>query len=654
MAQVITFDGRNIIEPGAYSRIVGGETNPPDSASFGNVLIIDTGRMAGWGWGSGISGENASGANSIFRFNTIEDFRAAVGGGDIWDASKWLFKPSKDLAFKGVNAIYLVHARTTKRGVRYYKFNGVGVAATGTVTYTVNLLNNDTITLNGVVYTFKSSPTASTDVKIATTLSGTLQNLVEKVAQSSNGSVTLATYSHNGTVFTITYNESGTVGNAYTLAASVGTVSGATLSGGSGAAGTNGGTITVYTKAEGIRANGVINLTSTEIERGFAMNVVAGTANTSALVFEFYRGTFTGNDIFGVPFNNVNAEDAEMELIAKSPEFTNLQDFINWANQDINFRAWFVLDSSSAIAGTGALVAADITAQTGLRIFQSGSEVYNAGDLNTVFQHIKELDYSFVLADKDEFNAESSENLQILAHIQNESEFGRIMVIGGGPDLIDDSITAAETFDHKFVHVVHSRTYKAITTGSGLREYPTIYHAAAVLGRMAGQEPQVPVTFKELDFDGVKNELTQTERENAIQHGVMHQRFVQGLGWVINQDINTKQENTLDVYEDGSSPHGSIMRIALLLNKELTIDLRTKFTGLNANLASPADIKAAVEGRLNFRVASKTDDDLILSYRNVRVTLNGADYKVEYGFVPNGPVNRLFITGFMFNVNLTA
>lgn len=119
-------------------------------------------------------------------------------------------------------------------------FNGAGFA-TGAIVFAANPTNGDTITLNSVVWTFVTTITAINQTKITGALSDTLSSLVTDVSASSNALLTVASYATDdaGTDFIITYNTAGTGGNAYTLAASAATPSGATLTGGGGFAGTN-------------------------------------------------------------------------------------------------------------------------------------------------------------------------------------------------------------------------------------------------------------------------------------------------------------------------------------------------------------------------------------------------------------------------------
>lgn len=108
--------------------------------------------------------------------------------------------------------------------------------ASGSVTYASNPAAATTVTIGGTVVTFVSALTTGNQVLIGANLAATLANAVTFLNQSSDVNLSKATYSVNqaGTALQIVYKTSGMTGNAFTLAASVGTASGATLAGGSG------------------------------------------------------------------------------------------------------------------------------------------------------------------------------------------------------------------------------------------------------------------------------------------------------------------------------------------------------------------------------------------------------------------------------------
>jgi phage tail sheath gpL-like len=107
-----------------------------------------------------------------------------------------------------------------------------GVAASGTITF-ASFANNDTITVNGVTLTGKTTPTLATEFAVGASNAACAINAAACInAQSANlAKQVIATAS--GAVVTVTANVPGTWGNYGTLAISAhGSVSGANLSGG--------------------------------------------------------------------------------------------------------------------------------------------------------------------------------------------------------------------------------------------------------------------------------------------------------------------------------------------------------------------------------------------------------------------------------------
>lgn len=119
-------------------------------------------------------------------------------------------------------------------------FNGAGFASGAIAFGTTNPAPGDTITLNGVVWTFVAAITGSDQTLVQGALSATLTQLVTDLSASGNPALTVANYSvdNSNSDLLINYKTAGVGGNAYTLAASVATPSGATLTGGGGTGGT--------------------------------------------------------------------------------------------------------------------------------------------------------------------------------------------------------------------------------------------------------------------------------------------------------------------------------------------------------------------------------------------------------------------------------
>ncbi len=101
--------------------------------------------------------------------------------------------------------------------------------ATGTILFGGNPANNDTITLNSVVYTFKTVPVAPTDVLIGGSLAITLATLRVQLNSATDPLVSIGYYNTVTDTLYITTSIPGALGTAYTLAASAATPSGTHL-----------------------------------------------------------------------------------------------------------------------------------------------------------------------------------------------------------------------------------------------------------------------------------------------------------------------------------------------------------------------------------------------------------------------------------------
>jgi len=107
-------------------------------------------------------------------------------------------------------------------------------AAEGYIDFAVNPTEGDTVTINGVDFTFVDDMPSAGEVEIQATLLLTLDALVTALNGSSDDDVNDATYSHPGTTqrLKIVHDVTGATGNSFTLTASAATISGKTLTGG--------------------------------------------------------------------------------------------------------------------------------------------------------------------------------------------------------------------------------------------------------------------------------------------------------------------------------------------------------------------------------------------------------------------------------------
>lgn len=107
--------------------------------------------------------------------------------------------------------------------------------AIGTILFSVNPSNGDTITLGGVVWTFVSGAASGNQTHIGGTTAFTIATLINDLNASGNATILLCAYGESGgptvVTLTLTYKAAGSAGTSFTIAASAATPSGATLTG---------------------------------------------------------------------------------------------------------------------------------------------------------------------------------------------------------------------------------------------------------------------------------------------------------------------------------------------------------------------------------------------------------------------------------------
>jgi hypothetical protein len=653
MSTQFIFGNKVVKIPGAYSQIESGIKNPTLDLAFGNALIIDTGSGANWGGGSGINGTLESGKNSLYTFDNVRDFQQFVGGGLHWYLGGPMFFPGGN-ATGGISSLTLARAATTVPAEIDYTFVGGG-ANGGTVEIQVKaegivgngILGDETSAQSVVTVTNAGADTDSIEILYSgTRVAYYVNNGGETIAQMVAGLVASAksinlvqVVASNATSLTITaLVGQGSAANSITPTVTV--------------TGTAAGNATQY-------SGGV---DGTKVTRGYSAIMKAGIIDTAKFIIDFYRGTFRGTDeAVNLGINDVYESlpeaDTTPQLLVSSIEFDNVAELVTWMTDDATFNTYFFMKTGLP-AGTGVVDAADLATYSGNNLAAGGTETYSSTDIDDVLAAISDLFYDFILLDNWGDNGQSANNTKIQGWVATTAKVKPDLYVGGGADAnkwsqASGSILTAEFYNSENVTVVHGGVkIPDNTKATGYRSYDSIVTAAYVLGREAGIEPQVPLAFKSIGIGGVLHNLVDTEIGQGLDAGVLMIRR-SGTTFDIVKGINSLQLNNFLVNPDGSTSSKQIRRIARQLNKELVTNATTQLLknpdGTNRNTLSIEDIESWLQGYLKNKVATDTDDDLILSFGNITVNVVNDAYEVTYEIVPNFEVNFVFFTGFLLD-----
>lgn len=415
----------------------------------------------------------------------------------------------------------------------------------------------------------------------------------------------------------------------------------------------SGNSLILKCKNEGEVGNGVIN--GGVLKVGYAARVITGSDDSSKFKCQVYRGSFMGVDKDGEPYGSASLSKATGNLLTESEEFETLEELYNWARSDKYILANFVVSMTGV--KTSNLSAVTLTAATGGK-----TEWLKDSEYADVLEAISELDVTFFLATNTSVGdgISSATTGRLFTFLKNDAKFTEFLVIPGGSsdsDLFgesDSSQAIAKYYDSEQVVVVHGAPIVNRKDGNGTKELPSIYLAAAIIGLAAGQAPQQPLTFKRVGYQSFAYDLKKKEREKALQAGIMHVRNLSGY-WCVNQGITTLQDNKKSIASDGQTMELSIALIKAQLNKELIVDSANRFIGdTSAVNASPQTIKNFTETKLSSLTAKTGEDNLLKSWKNVKVVQKNSDFQITYDFAPNLPVNKLFFTGNILDLELNS
>lgn len=411
------------------------------------------------------------------------------------------------------------------------------------------------------------------------------------------------------------------------------------------------GSMAFQTLDEGIGANGVVK--SGELVSGYACKLVKSNLDSTKFVLQFYHGNFAGVDAKNNTPYLFSEKDSYGEIFLSSPQVKSVSELVNWCLNSNEFKKVFKL--KAGYTATGDITEGDLTSNAGYITAKGGTETYNNTSFDKALKAVKDVDHTFFLSLDSGENSTNLNNEKIVDFIVNESRYEKFLVVAGGFDKntfagsSNTSEATAKYFNSDKVIVVHGGYEK--NSKKGVLIKTQLHKAASVLGRLCGLTPQTPITFKGLSIDAEVHKLDDAEKEFALDFGILTTHYDSELDYhVVQQGINSLQKNSYLVNEDGTSHDIAVRRITAQLNKEISIAAKKTFfgkdnVGPNRNTVTEEDIAAWLQGFLQTKVASSLEDNLIIKFGDINVTVEADNYFINYSFVPNYPISKIIFTG---------
>lgn len=427
------------------------------------------------------------------------------------------------------------------------------------------------------------------------------------------------------------------------------------------------GSITFATIDEGYCANGkVVQVTDSAGEQvdvlkyGYAITLEAGEEDETAFILKFWQGTYTGDYVDPVTgdvlsFNELTVAQSDPLLVAQSDEFHTVNELLEWCQKDSNFGARFLVKEKE---GSDAEIADAEEYLDKYTEFSGATEDYGAGStqyLDELLNQIADVDYNIMFSDQRGENGNSAKVKAMISHRNQDAKFDKFVYTAAYSSKADfeKSIAMAKALNNAYVVCIHGGVATASdSVASGLRWWDSFYMMCQVIGRVSGKPPYVPVTNKTIGGDKLQHIPTEKEQEKAIKSGLVIVYPNPYLNrFVVLQGVTTLQDNTILFNKKGESFSIQFMRIIAQLNKECVvnaeIDLMGDENGVNINTLSKGALETWTINFLQSRVATDSQDNLIISFKDVVATRVDDYYNVTYKVCLNNEVTKIFFTGFI-------
>ncbi len=413
-------------------------------------------------------------------------------------------------------------------------------------------------------------------------------------------------------------------------------------------------------KDEGTTSNGINVSTGVGLASGYGVTIQSGVRDSAKFIFKFWRGTFKGNYSDGIAYDEISKELCKPELLLESPEVSTLAQLKAWMDKDENFNSGFSIGTFTDLTeGSYTFASGDKTDVNEYILSASGTASYQSTDLESALNVVKNLDFNVLLFNENLGDAGTNDTISVRLQyfIQSEVPGEKFLALAGkstgATSDLAANIVLAKGFNSDRVWFTHQMIRKSsMIAPLGYRKFDSTYLNALMVGRICGLAPQVPGTFKNLDIDGIENPLSDIQKEDCLDTGLLSVYYDNELeGFVILRAINTLQNNTSLQNPDGSSFSIQITRITAQLNSDLVINAKkmifSRQDGTNVFTLSPEYLRDWTKTFLTSKVATEINDNLITGYDDdVNVTKEGDAYRVSYKFNTNNEIAFTFFTGY--------
>lgn len=310
------------------------------------------------------------------------------------------------------------------------------------------------------------------------------------------------------------------------------------------------------------------------------------------------------------------------------------------------------VNAESALV-SATLVGADtiITDTTGFKNLASGASPSMTNDnIATVLSAIDEANAQIIYID----STTESQHALVVAHCIS-NDYWRQGVFGGESKTtkalaITDVLEKAKNMNSAYGCLVACGVWDVAVDGSGTELLTPKFFAAKVAGLIAGQPVIEPITHKVFSCTGLQYDFKKSEREQLINGGVIAPRDYEGVGFLINQGVNTLQSNT-NLWDVGAnaSPEISLMRAQGQFNRELVVAAEIIFIGGTVGVGR-GTIESFVTQFCNDKekdgtlAANDADPDNYLpAWENLVISRLDAGWSVAVSLRFNNPFNFFLI-----------